>query len=230
MMEKRVDDVLIIFAKAPIPGLAKTRLFPHLTFDEAAELHRAFLMDTVNKAMSSRRFRVCLAYTPANSLNIFKDLYGGEHMEFMPQHEGDIGERMSRAFSQAFENGAGKAAIIGTDIPTLPAHYISAAFKRLDRTDLVVGPSKDGGYYLVAMKRHTPALFEGIAWSGPEVLKETLKRVRMAGLKAGLMPPLRDVDTFDDLKGLLGARLPVHTHRMVSSLADRLKAQADWLV
>jgi rSAM/selenodomain-associated transferase 1 len=225
-----LDDLLIIFAKAPIAGLAKTRLFPHLSFEEAAEVHRAFLSDTVDKALMMPTFDVCLAYTPVRCLDVFKQLYGPRVTDYLPQHGDDLGERMSNALDCAFDRGAGKAAIIGSDIPTLPAHYINAAFKRLDKCDLVIGPSLDGGYYLVAMKRPAPELFKGIAWSGPDVYKDTLTNAGRLGMKVEMLPLLKDIDTVEDLRGLLGTRLPPNTHRVLSGLEDRLRRQADWLL
>jgi len=223
-----LSNLLIIFAKAPIPGLVKTRLFPHLSFEEAAELHGAFLADTVDTALSVPDTDACIAYTPDESLEVLRGLYGERIATYMPQEGPGLGERMDRAFGRAFETGAQRAAIIGSDIPTLPAGYITEAFRLLDDADLVLGPSEDGGYYLVALKRPAPGIFEGIDWSGPKVFEDTMSRARSLGLRVDQLPKLNDVDTIDDLKRLSGSPLPAHTSRVVSKFAVRLKAGHVW--
>lgn len=225
-----MDDLLIIFAKAPIAGLVKTRLFPHLSFEEAAEVHRALLTDTVDKVLTMPVFDVCLAYTPERCLEVFKQLYAGRVSDYMAQQGTDLGERMANAFECAFDRGTKKAVIIGSDIPTLPVFYINAAFKRLDNADLIIGPSADGGYYLVATKRPAPELFRDIKWSGPDVYKDTLGNAAKLGLKTELLPVLRDVDTIEDLRGLIGTKLPPNTQRVLSGLEDKLSGHAAWIL
>lgn len=225
-----MDNILIIFAKAPVAGLVKTRLFPHLSFDEAAEMQRAFLTDTVDKALAVPDLEVCIAYTPDRALEVLKGLNGDKVARYLPQEGGDLGERMGRAFDSAFETGAKKAAIVGADIPTLPSSYISEAFLSLGESDVVLGPSADGGYYLIALDRPAPGLFTGVEWSGPQVFEATLQNAVSLGLRISLLPPLRDVDTIDDLRGLLGQQLPPNTGSMLRAVEDRLGSQSDWVV
>ena len=224
-----MDNLLIVFAKAPIPGLAKTRLFPHLSFEEAAELQRAFLADMADKALSSPHFSSCLAYTPPGTLGVFKEIYG-ERFLYHEQGAGDLGERMSRSFDHGFNAGAKRVAVVGTDVPTMPACYLCAAFRLLDGADIVLGPASDGGYYLVALKEPAPEIFGRMDWSGPDVLGVTADRALALGLKADYLPKLDDVDTFEDLKGLTNSPLPPHTDRLISSIGHRLKEHLDWLL
>ena len=223
-------DFLIIFAKAPIPGVAKTRLFPHLSFEEAAELQQAVLTDMVDKASVMCRFRVCIAYTPKNSFHMLKSQYGDRVVEFFAQEGTDLGERMHRAFESAFEKGAAKAVIIGADIPSLPPYYLCWMFEKLKSVDLVLGPAADGGYYAVGLKRPVPELFTEMRWSRPDVVSNTMARADLLGLRYELAPPLNDIDTFEDLRGALEGPLPPNTRRLLERLEPRLKhALPEWL-
>ena len=132
-----MDNLLMVFAKAPIAGLVKTRLFPHISFEEAARLQHAFLADTLDKAFSLPDTRVCLAYEPASALPFLKELFDKEDvLEYLPQEGVDLGERMRRAFDEGFRMGAGRVLIIGSDVPTLPERSISAAFEKLSGSTL----------------------------------------------------------------------------------------------
>ena len=225
-----MDNLLMVFAKAPIAGLVKTRLFPHISFEEAARLQHAFLADTLDKAFSLPDTRVCLAYEPASALPFLKELFDKEDvLEYLPQEGVDLGERMRRAFDEGFRMGAGRVLIIGSDVPTLPERSISAGFERLSHSDVVLGPAVDGGYYLIGLNRPAPALFEGIVWSGPDVFASTLKRAFALGLRVDVLPEHRDVDSFTDLKLLVTELLPPNTHRFVSEMMPRLLSQSDWV-
>lgn len=224
-----LENFLIIFAKAPIAGMVKTRLFPHLSFEEAAGLQRALLADMVAKTACLPGIRRCLAYTPERTLDMVQELCFGLPIEYGLQEGEGLGERMKRSLACAFGRGAGKAAIIGTDVPTLPPYYLCTAFVKLDEADLVIGPANDGGYYLIGMKRPIPELFDGISWSGPGVFGATMEKARSLGLTVFCLPPLQDIDTIKDLKGLLGAALPHNTRMVVAGLEPRLRAQMEWL-
>lgn len=107
---------------------------------------------------------------------------------------------MSAAFHEAFRRGARRVAIVGTDAPFVSRETVLEAFRSLDDHDLVLGPAHDGGYYLLAVDRPRPALFQGIAWSTPSVLAATVARAGTLGLTMRLLDPLRDIDTLDDLR------------------------------
>ena len=113
---------------------------------------------------------------------------------------GDLGERMATAFADAFAAGSRRVALAGSDVPELTRERVGEAFSALDDHDMALGPAADGGYYLVALARPRPALFEGVAWSTERVLAETLERAAAAGLRVRLLGTLRDVDTPEDAR------------------------------
>ena len=123
-------------------------------------------------------------------------------MTCIPQRGKDLGERMAEALRDAFSMGNGAAVIIGTDSPDLPLAFIASAFARLEHGEngVVVGPSEDGGYYLVGMTRLHRELFRDISWSSDKVMKETMKRASDAGIAISLLPIWRDVDIAADLE------------------------------
>ena len=140
----------------------------------------------------------------------------------------DLGARMREALVQELDAGASAAVLIGTDIPSLPVHHITQAFDLLRAKDVVLGPSIDGGYYLVGVSKSTPEIFEDVEWSTPSVLTQTIDRIQRAGNTLGLVPPWFDVDTPDELDFLLAhARATIfatgidplpHTHACLSNL------------
>ena len=123
--------------------------------------------------------------------------------QYVPQVQEDLGARMREALVQQLDAGASAAVLIGTDIPSLPAYHITQAFDLLRTKDVVLGPSTDGGYYLVGVSRSTPEIFEDVEWSTPSVLSQTIDRVERAGRTLGLVSPWFDVDTPEDLDFLL---------------------------
>jgi rSAM/selenodomain-associated transferase 1 len=126
-----------------------------------------------------------------------------DRVSFRPQQDGDLGQRLSHGSFSAFQEGASQVAIIGTDCPQLTHHLIHKAFAALDRADLVFGPTTDGGYYLIASRKHHPDLFNGIVWSEEQVLQDTLRIAKNLELVAELLEPLSDVDRPTDVSELL---------------------------
>ena len=192
---------LILFAKMPVAGRAKTRLHTVMDPEEAAELYRCMLHDTLFKVRRlSPFFSVTVCFEPQSGAEAyFASLSQG--MESAPQVGDGLGERMEQAFRQQFAEGKQPVVIIGTDSPHLPGAYIKDAFELLEgaETDVVFGPAADGGYYLLGMKQLHPQLFAGIAWSSETVLSESMKKGKRGGLRMALLPVCSDVDTPDDL-------------------------------
>jgi rSAM/selenodomain-associated transferase 1 len=124
---------------------------------------------------------------------------GVEAAGLLPQSPGDIGVRMERAFALLFERGARRVALTGTDVPALTTEDVRRALESLDEHDVAIGPATDGGYYLIALKRPQPELFQGIAWSGPDVLSHTLDRASRCHLSVRVLRTIGDVDTVEDL-------------------------------
>lgn len=192
---------LILFAKMPLPGSAKTRLHSVMEPEEAAELYRCMLLDTLCKARRLSPFTSAMVcYEPQHGADEYFAAVS-QGMEAVPQLGDGLGERMEHAFGQQFGEGNYAVIIIGTDIPHLPECYISDAFQVLDspETDVVFGPAADGGYYLVGMKRLHRELFAGIRWSTETVLEESREIAFSLGLRVSLLPLLHDVDTPQDL-------------------------------
>ncbi|SNB47926.1 TIGR04282 family arsenosugar biosynthesis glycosyltransferase [Geobacter sp. DSM 9736] len=194
-----MKESLIIFAKHPRPGRVKTRLTPALLPEEAAELYRCMLLDTLELVKPMRRQSVLFFEPDIDACSYFEEV--APELERMAQRGKDLGERMEDAFRQIFDRGSMAAAIIGTDSPHLPRHYLEEAFLLLkdDAVDAVFGPATDGGYYLLAMKTLHRELFCGIAWSSSSVLKKTIEKATAAGIRFALLPEWHDLDTAEDL-------------------------------
>lgn len=197
---------LILFAKAPVPGRAKTRLVPALGADGAARLYRAFLADTaevVRRVRAADERELWVTAGPGSEEAIAA---AGEGFAVRRQREGGLGDRLTHAFGRAFEEGSGRALVVGSDHPTLPVAYLERGLAALEEADLALGPSDDGGYYAVGLRRdawpRAASLFEDIPWSTPRVLAETLRRAREAGLRVAELPEWYDVDEPGELDRL----------------------------
>ncbi|MBI3247164.1 MAG: TIGR04282 family arsenosugar biosynthesis glycosyltransferase [Deltaproteobacteria bacterium] len=204
-----MTNAVIVFAKAPVVGQVKTRLCPPLALAEAADLARCFLIDSVARACALPQVQVCLAFTPAESESLFRELLPFPLRYFL-QRGASLGEREMHAFADVFAAGFSGAVLIGSDIPTLPSAHLQEAFAHLaePENDVVIGPSLDGGYYLIGARGLHPALFENIHWSTASVLEETLAQARRAGLRVAHVPTWYDVDEQADLQKLIDELTP----------------------
>lgn len=191
---------LITFVKNPIPGAVKTRLQTRYTPQQATALYRAFVLDCLATYRSVPADRHVVAYDPPNAQAEIHRLVG-PGWDLHPQAQTNLGDRMAEAFDWSFQEGATRTVLLGTDIPSLPTEHVRLAFRLLREKDLVLGPSADGGYYLIGLTRSFPEIFRDIDWSTQRVLTQTLDRV--AGVPLGLIPPWYDVDTPDKLDILL---------------------------
>lgn len=192
-------DALIIFARLPVPGRAKTRLGRTLGMEEAARFYGEMAEHAfrIGDEELARGTEVHLRYTaPAPEEELRR--WVGRSFRYAEQVGETLGDRMRRAFEDLFAAGCARAVIIGTDVPELEPADVRSAFDRLEDADLVVGPSTDGGYYLLGMRRLHTELFEGIAWSSDSVCAETLRRAEAAGLRCALLDPLSDIDSMED--------------------------------
>jgi len=226
-----VSTALIIFAKAPIPGEVKTRLCPPLDHDEAASLHGTLVLDAVERAKGLPGASLYVAGAPDLAHPFFKVMEGRYGAQLLAQRGPDLGSRMRWAMQDAFEQGAQEVLLTGTDLPTLPRAYLAEALKLVKAHDVVLGPTADGGYYLIGLRKMVPVLFEGIAWSTASVLAETKKKIEQAGLPLGLLPECRDLDTVDDLKVFIGLcgkdrAMTKRTEGALRLIATRLKERA----
>lgn len=191
---------VVVFAKAPRPGAVKTRLCPPLSPVAAARLYRCFLLDTLDGVRGLAGVTPVIAYAPRRARALFAARHRG--VRLLPQVGPDLGARMAGVFRRLFARGFEAVVIIGSDSPTLPRWHLEAAVRILGRADGVIGPSADGGYYLIGLRAPCPALFTGVPWSTDRVLATTLRRARRAGRRLRRLPAWYDVDTSDDLRRL----------------------------
>ena len=192
----------MVFAKAPTPGEAKTRLIPALGEAGAAALHRRLVMHCLRAARDSGLGPVELWCAPDADDPFFRDCERRCGVSLHPQGKGDLGARMQRAFESALVRSA-RAILVGSDIPALSAQYIRDADQALARgDDAAIGPAEDGGYALIGLSRCDPELFRDIPWGGSEVLAETRKRLAALSWRSSELPVLWDVDRPEDLERL----------------------------
>lgn len=193
------ENQLLVFARVPALGRVKSRLAAGVGPPAALAVYRELLAVT-NAAIVAAGVpaTVWLADTAAAEPTAEEAAEWIAHAARC-QPEGDLGARMATAFAAAFEGGAGRVAIIGTDCPGLRAEHLTGAFTALDSADVVLGPATDGGYYLLGLRRPQPELFANKAWSTASVLADTVADARRLGLRVALLPELRDVDTAEDL-------------------------------
>lgn len=191
-----------IMAKAPAPGAVKTRLTPRLTAADAADLYRCFLLDKIEQVRGLEDTQPVVAYAPAEARAVFEDLAPG--FVLLPQRGADLGARLANGLAELVARGHVGAIAIDSDTPTLPTAFVQRGVDLLARAaaDVVIGPSDDGGYYLIGVRAPQPSLFDAMPWSTPAVLPETLRRARAAGLRTACLPEWFDVDTPADLARL----------------------------
>ena len=192
-----------VFAKNPTPNQVKTRLVPTLSPEQAATLYTAFLTDWCETLAKLSGVDLIIAHTPPAAATDLQALIGDDAI-YIPQMGADLGERLTSATQWAIEHEYTKILLVGSDSPTLPISYISRGFTQLDAQDIVIGPSTDGGYYLIGFSARSvtttvPFVFEDIAWSTADVFEQTLARIRSVKATMGLLPPWYDIDTAEDL-------------------------------
>ena len=194
-------------AKAPLPGTVKTRLVPPLTAEQAAELYRALLLDQFEHLRQVGGAARYVFYAPAGAEEILKDL-GGSDYAYRAQSGADLGARMKRVFADLWCLEHRNIVLIGSDLAALPLQILNDAFTRLSRKEIqvVLGPSEDGGYYLVGMNQPTPEIFDNMTWSHARVLAETTERLNALGLSFDLLPSWFDLDRVEDLRRLHALR------------------------
>lgn len=194
---------LIVFAREPVPGRVKTRLAVSIGDQAAAERYETMLCDVLAATRRLAGVETIVYWScEADALPRLAERY---RCCSRLQVTGELGQRMQAAFAEMFAAGCESCCIIGSDAPDLPPAYIEQAFHLLmnERSDVVFGPSRDGGYYLLGLRQVHPELFAGIIWSTPDVLEQSLGAARKAGLTTALLPEWQDIDTVDDLNEYL---------------------------
>ena len=189
-------NLLLIFVKNPQLGKVKTRLATTVGEQEALRIYLK-LLDRTQQVTLPLPFDKTVCYTPEV---IIDDLWDSEHYRKTRQSDGDLGERMQQAFAAGFNQGYQRICIIGSDCYELSTPLIEQAFAQLDTHDAVIGPSTDGGYYLLGMNQLHPTLFKDKAWSTANVKENTTRDFNQLGLRWFELPTLTDVDEADDLR------------------------------
>ena len=186
---------LIIFVKNPIEGNVKTRIAKTAGHARATEIYRELLAYTrsVTEKLPADDYTKTVYYGDFINEN---DLWNGWSKALQP--EGDLGTRMKQAFCEQFEKGAEKVVIIGSDCLELQPQHLQEAFQALQSSDVVIGPSTDGGYYLLGMSRLHEVIFDAMPWSQPTLMEKTTAALQSRKLSCYLLPPLTDIDEWDD--------------------------------
>jgi rSAM/selenodomain-associated transferase 1 len=213
-------NALAVMAKAPVAGLVKTRLMPPLDEKQAAELYRALLIDQLEHLTALSIADLYVAFTPGEASQMIENLAPAGYHCF-PQAGSDLGDRMQEVLAELRRRGHRNAIVLGSDLPPVPLTTLHEAFKRLsaDRKRVVLGPSQDGGYYLIGMNQPTPEVFFGMSWSHQRVLADTTEKLRQLGIDFCLLPHWLDVDTAEDLARLRAIRDPLTRAGMKRTLA-----------
>lgn len=193
------STAVILFGRYPHPGKVKTRLASTLGDHQASAIYKAccenIFAELEKIDVEVQRFFFYADDSDAASVQAWVP----HSFTSIPQHGGTLGERMSNATAYSFGLTNQRCIIIGTDVPDISSRLIRQAMEGLETADLVIGPSHDGGYYLLGMKRHLPALFEDIPWSSDRVLAGTLGVIQQQELSYVLLPELIDIDIEEDL-------------------------------
>jgi uncharacterized protein len=205
-------NCLLVFAKEPLPGKVKTRLAQKLGENKACEIYVSFLK-IIGSEWIGNFEQICFVGKQENITNTsaqpldLKPLFP-KAVSFPEQESGDLGNKIYRAFTWAHEAGYEKIVIVGSDSPDLPHSILEKAFELLETASTVIGPTHDGGYYLIGCKGIPPkSLFEKINWSTESVFNDTVKKIKEQQLSCDVLPLWWDIDTHEDYQLYLKRRI-----------------------
>ena len=193
-----MKNAIIIFTRAPLPGMTKTRLMPFFSPAACAKLHRCFLQD-IEKECRRVEADVYIAYTPENAQRDLVPIFGHDR-KYFPQGAGNLGDRMYHGIQKVLTQNYDACILIGTDIPELKAEHIKQGFAVLQNKDIVLGPTNDGGYYLVGMKVPECKVFAQNSYGHGNVLEQTTRYLRSQGITIGYTARLTDIDRPEDVR------------------------------
>ncbi|HEY3306238.1 MAG TPA: TIGR04282 family arsenosugar biosynthesis glycosyltransferase [Candidatus Binatia bacterium] len=217
----RSGNALVVMAKAPVAGEVKTRLVPPLTLDEAAELYRCLLLDLLENFAAFETADRYVVFSPPSAARLFDEIAPPGFICF-PQQGADLGDRMRSIFEDLFERGYERIVVIGSDLPVFPSSFLSDAFRALaESARVVLGPSRDGGYYLIGLSRLVPEIFSDMAWGSERVFEATRRKLSRIGIEPVLLPVWFDVDRVEDLPALAAggsARLRTRTFELLKKI------------
>lgn len=235
--------LLLVFLKEPIPGKVKTRLAKDVGEDTAALYYKAIVEVLLKQLRGLENCRIRFCFTPDDAEEAIrfwllpemgatssdtKGLYVApvftskqldhQEIDFRAQGQGDLGERVNNAFTEGFTDGYSSIIVIGSDCPACGARWLNTAFPQLESkpsSEGIIGPSHDGGYYLLGLKSPAPFLFEDISWSCKHVLAATHTAAKNNQFTLTQLPPLGDVDHLDDWNALLASPLGAAVKKML---------------
>ena len=193
-------ECLLFYVKWPEAGKVKTRLAKRLGDEHAVGLYRCFILDMLT-AFGRNSHPIFICFTPKEAELHFQCWLGSTY-HYLPQSGHDLGARMCHSFQYAFQCGFQSVCLVGSDLPGLPPEYVNEAFTRLHQYDSVIGPSYDGGYYLLGFRQTTffPEIFQGIRWSQSTVYQETIEKYAQQSATFFPLFSWNDVDTVHDLE------------------------------
>ena len=195
-----MELAILLFVKLPQPGQVKTRLAAEVGAFEAAKIYEELVARVLQQM--PRHSRLIMMFDPPDRGREVRawitKLRPDEHPELIAQAAGDLGTRLTDAFAHAFAAGCGRVVVVGSDCVQISAETFTETERALETHDCAIGPTFDGGYYLLALKKPCPSLFADIPWSTATVFEETMVRARGAGLSVYQLPRLHDVDTLED--------------------------------
>ncbi len=217
-MSLQTEGTIILYARAPVAGQVKTRLARGIGTRAAAEVYCLFLQGVLDVLHTTAAgLRVVIDAAAEEDVPSLCDL-SGNTVPVRAQSGADIGQRMQHSFDRAFAESSVPAILIGSDIPDIDLPILQQAFDSLVSHDVVLGPSRDGGYYLIGMLRPQPNLFEDLSWGEAEVYDMTVARARENGLSVALLPELDDIDTTEVLREWLAASQQLPLARRIVQL------------
>ena len=220
-MPAKSEPALIVFARAPEPGRVKTRLVPLLGEKGAARLHARLVERTLDTARASGIHDIYLYGSPGIKSAFFARAQQRYKVSLQSQGRGDIGDRMYRAFRRALRSHS-CVVLVGSDCPALRPADLRAAERALrEGADAVLAPAEDGGYPLIGLRRVSRRLFDGIPWSGPQVLAQTRRRLKALHWRWRELRTLWDVDRPEDVARLRRSRLLEPRLRRTSAAVQR---------
>ncbi|CCK81433.1 TIGR04282 family arsenosugar biosynthesis glycosyltransferase [Desulfobacula toluolica] len=219
-----ISKAIIVFLRAPEEGRVKTRLSRGLSNAFVLELYKAFVCDTLEAlALTGDKH---LYFWPRGKEKILQKWLGTQYQYSLQQGE-DIGQRMANAFVDIFKKGYDSALLVGTDIPELSTNLICLAYDALQTKDAVIGPSSDGGYYLIGFEKSAflKNMFDGIDWSTSAVMDQTIKIMNRMSIRYKLLEEMNDIDTPADFNALIervkkGGKAGKRTHRILDAYED----------
>ena len=191
---------LILFMRYPEKGVVKTRLAKDIGDNITLALYKQFLIDIL-RMCEMIDAKIMLAYSISEKMKDERLFFSKQYINF-PQEGFDFGQRMFNALCTAFRQGFKKSILIGSDSPDLPGFIIDEAYKALDASDIILGPSPDGGFYLIGFCSDSidNEVFSNIEWGGPYVLRDTLDNIKRLRMRYHLLPEWDDIDDVHDLK------------------------------